>query len=306
MQQVENAREDARILYHQGGNEEAIELLEGWLRRHPDDASGWEIIAAAYFNLRRYPEAEAAAGRAVELWPDSARAWSNWGTMLRKLGRHDEARGAQHRARRLDPQYERPHIELAKLPPGRPVDGRLPTPRKEPPLSPQQEQAAQPFADYEDYLEQAASFAPPPGGHDAEGQEQYEMPPLSAAAVPTSVPVLPRLPASAPPTPFLGPEPAAAEAGPLSPSEQPPATPQQTTVCRRCGHTVPAQTYCVHCGRLLDDAAVPDGDTPAQRRLKTAWYIVMGVLLALLGLLLWIRAARADEALSACTDCLLR
>jgi ribosomal protein L37E len=306
LQHVENAREDARILYHQGDNEEAIELLEGWLRQHPDDAAGWEIIAAAYFNLRRYPEAEAAAGRAVELWPDSARAWSNWGTMLRKLGRHDEARGAQQRARRLDPYYQRPHIELAKLPPGRPVHPQPPAARREPPPSFEEEQAAARLTDGEEFLEQAASFAPPSGEYDAAEQERCEMPPLSAAALPTSVPALPGLPASAAAAPFTGPEPAAAEAGSHPPTERPPATPLQTTVCRRCGHTVPAQTYCVHCGRPLDDAAVSHRDTPAQRRLKTAWYIVMGVLLVLLGLLLWIKAARADEALSTCMRCLPR
>ena len=47
MQRVDNTREDARILYHQGYYEEAILLLQDWLTQYPDDASGWEILAAA-------------------------------------------------------------------------------------------------------------------------------------------------------------------------------------------------------------------------------------------------------------------
>jgi len=324
LQRVDNTREDARILYHQGYYEEAILLLQDWLTQYPDDASGWEILAAALFHLQQYEDAERAARHAVELWPSSARTWSNWGTMLRKLGRHDEAWEAQTKARRLDPMYERPHVEMAKLPPpSKALQQRTARSAKRPEAAPEpypveheQDRAEPMFLDedeyrsYEDdvfvdaatngeeYHFPSPSYGPPPAQMPtAEQPPAYEdsvsRAPRALGEQSPPAPMLPSLPSvgapEEPPSPVPDiPAPIDPPTAPElpSPGETPiaaPAPEYPTTTCPRCGHTVPEQTYCVHCGRVLEEPQVSAAPTQTSTRRRI---VAGGFVLLLVGLLI--------------------
>lgn len=107
--------EQAKELLAQKEYRAALDLVTPWLADHPDDASAWATLAAAYFQLEDWVPAKEAAAEVVRLRPDSARDWCNLGTVLRKLGELDQAEQAQQHALTVDPSYERTRIELAKL-----------------------------------------------------------------------------------------------------------------------------------------------------------------------------------------------
>lgn len=105
----------ARLLLSSGEAAQSAELLEPHAQAAPEDAAVWTALAAAYFELQRWPEAEAAARRVTELEPANARNWCNYGTVLRKLGQLDAAEDAQREALRQDAGYARARGELRKL-----------------------------------------------------------------------------------------------------------------------------------------------------------------------------------------------
>jgi len=93
---------------------QVVELLSPWLPEHPEHARAWELLAAAHFELKEWPDAAEAAAQVVRLKPRSARSLCNWGTILRKAGRLQEAREALTRALAIAPGYTHALVELGK------------------------------------------------------------------------------------------------------------------------------------------------------------------------------------------------
>jgi Flp pilus assembly protein TadD len=87
--------------------ETAVRLLQAALAEAhtPEDREKVRIkLAAAFDELRRYPEALAALKDVLEENPDSSATWNNIGVVCRRIGKLDDARKAFEKAYRLDPE----------------------------------------------------------------------------------------------------------------------------------------------------------------------------------------------------------
>ena len=65
MREGEDALAEAEKLLKQRRLPEAVDLLSLWVEDHPDDARGWELLAAVRLELHDWPRAEQAAGQVV-------------------------------------------------------------------------------------------------------------------------------------------------------------------------------------------------------------------------------------------------
>lgn len=87
----------------------AIERLQAAVEKHPEDATAWSDLAAAHYELAvrlgrasQYPEALAAADRALKLDPRLPDALFNRALILERLGLIDDARTAWKRYLEVD------------------------------------------------------------------------------------------------------------------------------------------------------------------------------------------------------------
>jgi hypothetical protein len=115
MREGEDALARAEKLLSHKQYRAVVDLLSPWVRKHPDDARAWELLATAYLKLQDWPRAEQAAGQVVRLRPNSPRAWSNWGAMLRRLGGVHEAARAQRKALEIELGHARPHTSTSSV-----------------------------------------------------------------------------------------------------------------------------------------------------------------------------------------------
>ncbi len=107
--------QQARQVLVEGKPQEAIQILDSWLRLNPDDAGAWEVVREACVELAEFGEAEHAARELTRLRPESAEAWCELGVVFGRQGKADEARKALHQALSIDPSFERAQAELEKL-----------------------------------------------------------------------------------------------------------------------------------------------------------------------------------------------
>ena len=87
---------------------QAIVSLERAKHREPRKASIREALGIAYFQLRRFEEAEAEFRTMIEITPADAYGYYGLGRSLARLGRSAEARGQLKLARMLSPLDEVP------------------------------------------------------------------------------------------------------------------------------------------------------------------------------------------------------
>lgn len=141
--------EQALALHRAGRFAEAIASYESYLGHHSQDAQGWYYAALAYQQVRNYPRADAAIGRAsslsprsaaihilagnlaqdqgdlqrakaafdraIECEPINASAFNNLGIVLRDAGNLTAAEGAFRRAIALKPDYARAYHNLGSV-----------------------------------------------------------------------------------------------------------------------------------------------------------------------------------------------
>lgn len=87
-----------------------VRELEARLQANPTDAEGWRVLGAAYQAMRRFSDAAAAYGRAVENAPQGPGYQSAYGEALTQVAEGSvtpRARAAFQAAVRLDPQDAR-------------------------------------------------------------------------------------------------------------------------------------------------------------------------------------------------------
>lgn len=115
MTEREERLQAAKAALEGGQPAEAVKQLANWAQEHPEEAETWELLARAYYELKRWPAAYLALQQLTRLRPQSALAWSNLGIVLRHLQRLQEAVEAQKRALQLDPTLKRAKQELEHL-----------------------------------------------------------------------------------------------------------------------------------------------------------------------------------------------
>jgi hypothetical protein len=81
----------ARYYGSQGDPERCLVEARRSLTLDPRADAGWNLAGYALMALKRYPEAESAFKRAVELLPQSGLYWSNLAGAVMEQGRHAEA-----------------------------------------------------------------------------------------------------------------------------------------------------------------------------------------------------------------------
>jgi len=84
------------------------------VQEEPGNPQAWRYLAAAYFGVGDFANAEEPARACAELTPGDPAAHLNLAIILRKLGRWEEARAALDECLRLRPDYEAARIELSK------------------------------------------------------------------------------------------------------------------------------------------------------------------------------------------------
>jgi tetratricopeptide (TPR) repeat protein len=84
-------------------------------QRRPDSYKAWNNLAGALLRTERYPDAERACRKAIEIKPDYPTGLYNLGLALIHQGRHEQAREALTEALRLDPDYAYAHAMLGTL-----------------------------------------------------------------------------------------------------------------------------------------------------------------------------------------------
>ena len=105
----------AWILDQEGNYRASEALLRHQLLRFPNDERLHFQLGVVGFLQEKYPEAEAAFRRVVELKPDFVDAWYNLGLTLLKLEKPGDARVAFAAAVRLSPSKAVARINLAEL-----------------------------------------------------------------------------------------------------------------------------------------------------------------------------------------------
>jgi predicted CXXCH cytochrome family protein len=94
---------------------QALALLSGPLRAHPDDPEGWEAQSTAQHLIGREGSALDSLAEALKHQPDRDRALIQAATMAENLGRRDEARRYVERLLTLNPSRAQHHAILAVL-----------------------------------------------------------------------------------------------------------------------------------------------------------------------------------------------
>jgi len=92
----------------------AQDTLAVAVREEPSNPQAWRYLAAAYFGVGDFANAEEPARTCAELTPGDPAAHLNVAIILRKLGRWEEARTALDECLRLRPDYEAGRVELGK------------------------------------------------------------------------------------------------------------------------------------------------------------------------------------------------
>ncbi|BCY14622.1 tetratricopeptide repeat protein [Actinoplanes sp. L3-i22] len=104
----------AHVAVHEQRFTDAVDLLEEFLRAHPEDARAWHRLAGARIGLGQYRTALAAADRSVELDPARAPAHLMRGLAQGYLHGWGSAEPSAARAVELDPGSADAHALLAQ------------------------------------------------------------------------------------------------------------------------------------------------------------------------------------------------
>jgi tetratricopeptide (TPR) repeat protein len=104
----------ATALEEQGRGQEAVELLQEALRRHPQSARARRALGRAYFLTKQYAAADRAYREAVRLKPDSLESQFEWGVVLEQRGDFRAAAECLRQALRMQPHYGEAHYHLGR------------------------------------------------------------------------------------------------------------------------------------------------------------------------------------------------
>src|SRR5262249_31936385 len=104
------------VTAHQAGNHQnAVELISRAIRLNGRAPFFHNNLGEAYQALRKFPEAIACYGRALDLMPGYAGTHNNLGNVLKEQGKLEEAAACYRRAIELKPDYAEAHFNLANL-----------------------------------------------------------------------------------------------------------------------------------------------------------------------------------------------
>lgn len=92
----------------------ALEEVDGFLQRHPDDLIALHNRCTAEYFLGKYDAALVTCDRIIEAYPRDARAWSKRAVCMADSGRSEDAVPDFHRALELDPSDTTTRLELGK------------------------------------------------------------------------------------------------------------------------------------------------------------------------------------------------
>lgn len=103
------------LRFHQGRNDEAIDLLRQSIEAKPDNPHAHINLGNMLMERRDLAGAHEAFVKATDLAPELAIAWYNLGICLRHMQRLQDAVNALYKAIQLDPNYPAAQDALAKL-----------------------------------------------------------------------------------------------------------------------------------------------------------------------------------------------
>ena len=86
-------------------HDEAREILQSVVARHPNLAAAWNLLGITWHHLHNDHQALACYQRALQLAPALADAWGNAAQVLARLDRQSQAIAHAERAVQLDPQH---------------------------------------------------------------------------------------------------------------------------------------------------------------------------------------------------------
>lgn len=92
----------AQSLNNIGKREEALMLIEEYIRKYPEDSCGWTEKGKIFFELKLFQEAEQSFLRSIEIFPYGSPVWNNLGLIYSRFKRYDDAFVAFHRALEFD------------------------------------------------------------------------------------------------------------------------------------------------------------------------------------------------------------
>jgi predicted O-linked N-acetylglucosamine transferase (SPINDLY family) len=104
---------DAKARLDADQAEAARALLQPLVAKNPGDADAASLLSMALFRLRKYPQAEFYAGRAVSLRPRDASMLTNHALMLDAVGKRDSATALLERAVAIEPAHAEARLSLA-------------------------------------------------------------------------------------------------------------------------------------------------------------------------------------------------
>lgn len=90
----------------------ALPQLEAAAEANPKDAAILSMLGNSYYDLKRYPEAVEAYGRALAIKPDDANVRVDYGTALFYSGRASEAKQAFEAVISKNPDHLQAHLNL--------------------------------------------------------------------------------------------------------------------------------------------------------------------------------------------------
>ena len=90
-----------------------LEKAEMWVKKHPDDARGYNNLGIVYLARRRFEDAVATYKQAISLDPDLATAHYNLGHAYHKHGKVDLAIAAYQQALATDTELAIAHNNIA-------------------------------------------------------------------------------------------------------------------------------------------------------------------------------------------------
>jgi len=94
---------------------DAIKSAQKFVQKWPNYGLGWNVIAASFNAIGKFPEAAEAFSRAVKIEPENYESLNNLGNVLRELGKFDESSATLKKAIALNPQFFQAHYNLGMV-----------------------------------------------------------------------------------------------------------------------------------------------------------------------------------------------
>jgi tetratricopeptide (TPR) repeat protein len=112
--------EDGRQQMNQGNYSQALDRFERGVTIDPTNAYGYYFLARLNYQLKKYDQASAFAGRAVALGARTDRSWqarahSLQGAVFEQVGRYPDARRAYQKAIEADPSNVTARSGISRL-----------------------------------------------------------------------------------------------------------------------------------------------------------------------------------------------